>query len=126
MQDEFNNLPGLTCGANGQRLLLSRCRNSPKLLHQAQGIEIGPLFGDLATHEAKEIAAGKRHVLPSWGKTLKGPVMRATPDVANRYLVPLSDHVLSCELEVGEAGGVSDHQLFGRLDASNGWAARKV
>src|SRR5919109_2988447 len=23
----------------------------PKLVHQAQGIEVGPLFGDLATHE---------------------------------------------------------------------------
>ena len=126
MQDEFNNLLGFTCGDNGHTFRLSHCRNSPKLLHQAQGIEVGPLFGDLATHEAKDIGAGKRHVLPSWGKTLKGPLMRATPDVANRYLVPLSDHVLSRELEVGEAGGVRDHQLFGLLDASNGWAARKV
>src|SRR5919201_1862295 len=58
--------------ASASRFRLSHCRNPPKLLHQAQGIEVGPLFGDLATHEAKEIAAGKRHVLTSWGKTLKG------------------------------------------------------
>ncbi len=126
MQDEFNNLLGFTCADNGQRFLLSYCRNSPKLLHQAQGIKVGPLFGDLATHDAKEIAAAKRHVLPSWGKTLKGPVMRATPGVANRYFVSLSDHVLSRELEVREGGGVRDHKLFGTLDASNGWAARQV
>src|SRR5919201_5355455 len=49
---------------------------------------------------------------PVGEKTLKGPLMRATPGVANRYLVPLGDQVLSCELEVGEGGGVSDHQLL--------------
>src|SRR5919204_75471 len=113
-------------GRQRSYILLSHGRNTPKLVHQAQGIEVGPLFGDLATHEAKDIAAGKRHVLPSWGNTLKDPLMRATPGVANRYLVPLGDQVLSCELEVGEGGGVNDHQLFGLLDASNGWAARKV
>src|SRR5947209_18095550 len=106
--------------------ILSHCRNSPKLLQQSQGIEIGPLFGDLAIHAVKDIAAGKRHVLTSWGKTLKGPLMRAMPDIANRYLVPLSDQVLSYELEVGKGGGVSDHQLCGRLDARNGWATWKV
>ena len=94
--------PHFTCRDNGYILLLFHCRNTPKLLHQAQGIEIGPLFSDLATHEAEEIAAGKRHAITSWGKSLKGPVMRATPGVANRYLVPLRDHVLSRELEVGE------------------------
>src|SRR5213082_1688752 len=111
--------------ANASRFRLSHGRKTPKLLHQAQGIEVGPLFDDLATHDVKDIGAGKRHVLPSWGKTLKGPLMDATPSVANRHLVPLSNHVLSRELEVGEGGGVSGHQLFGLLDASNGWAARK-
>ena len=114
-------------GSASRAMLLSHCRHNPKLLHQAQGIEFGPLFGDLVTHEAIDIAAGKRHVLTSWGKTLKGPLMRATPGVANRYLVPLSDHVLSRGLEVGEGGGVNGHQLFSMLDARNGLrAARKV
>ena len=61
-----------TCRDTGHTFLLSHCRNVPKLSHQAQGIKVGPLFGDLASHEAKEIAAAKRHVFPSWGKTLKG------------------------------------------------------
>ena len=141
MQDEFNDrlsrkrqsfqLVGQRCakGDNGHQrsyILLSHGRNPPKLLHQAQGIEVGPLFGDLATHEAKDIGAGKRHVLPSWRETLKDSFMRTTPGVANRYLVSLSDQVLSRELEVGEAGGVRDHQLFGLLDASDGRPARKV
>src|SRR3989440_13095041 len=88
---------------------LSHCRNSPKLLHQAQGIDCGPLFGNLVTHEAIDINAGKRHVRTRWGNPLKDPLMRTAPDVANRYPVPLSEQVLSCGLEVGEGGGVSDH-----------------
>ena len=84
-------------------------KNGSKLLQQAQGIEVGPLFGDLAIHAVKEIAAGKYHMLTSWGKTLKDPLMRAMPGVANRYLVPLSDQVLSCELKIGKGSGVSDH-----------------
>src|SRR6266480_2393820 len=91
-----------TCRDTGHTFLLSYCRNFPKLLHQAQSIKVGPLFGDLATHEAEEIAAGKRHVLSSWGKTLKGPLMCATPGVANRYFIPLSDQILRRELEIGE------------------------
>jgi hypothetical protein len=46
------------CAAN-HTFLLSHCRNNPKLLQQAQGIEVGPLFGDLAIYAVKEIAAGK-------------------------------------------------------------------
>ncbi len=39
---------------------------------------------------------------PVGGKTLKGPLMHATPGVANRDLVPLSNHVFGRELEIGE------------------------
>ncbi len=61
MQDEFND----RLSRKRQRFLLSHGRKTPKLLHQAQGIEVGPLFDDLATHDVKDIGAGKRHVLPS-------------------------------------------------------------
>ncbi len=96
------------------------------MLEQAQGIQVGPLFGDLAVHNLEEIGAGKRHVLPRWRKTLKGSLLRAAPGVSDRYLVPLGDQVLSGELEVGEGGGEFYHQHFGLLDASNGLAAREV
>src|SRR5690348_18443919 len=48
--------PCFTCRDTGHPFLLSHDGNTPQLLHQAQGIEVGPLFGDLATHYPKEIA----------------------------------------------------------------------
>jgi hypothetical protein len=96
------------------------------LSHHAQGVEVGPLFGDPASRNAKDVSSRKRHTLSRWGDSLKVAMMGTAPGVANRYFVPLSNYVLGDELKVREGSGVREHQLLGLLNARDRRATGKV
>ena len=100
----------------GGSLDLSHWRDGAELLHQAKHVELNPLFGKLAVRNAVELIAGKGHLLASRRNAQEVPLMRATPGLANRYLVSFRDEILDGRLQVRKGREEGGRELSERHD----------
>src|SRR5574341_468407 len=92
--------------------LLSRCGHGAKVLQNAQPIELGPLFHDLASSDAADVDPGVHDLLARRRNAHELPVMRAAHREAVHDLVAFGTLVLNGEIEVGEGDEVEQVRLF--------------
>ena len=96
-------------------LSASRRWGDAKLLHQAHGIHLAPMFHKFATSNADSIDHTKGYALAGWGNTHKLAFMGATPGATEYHLVVFGDNVVNGDFKVWEGAAKDGGKGFDGL-----------
>jgi hypothetical protein len=97
---------------------LSWWGNDAKLLHHAQGIEVGPVFRDLAALDATYDYACYLYLVANGRNTRQLTSVSAAKRKTGSYLVPFGYLVLYGGLKIGEGTAVHKGVLLGGFNAA--------
>src|SRR3984893_6086515 len=102
----------LTSCPSRNALLVSHPRDHAELLHQAQHVQVRPLFSDLAVGDAKYTHTRHHELLAGWRDSREVACVRAPIAHAGCYLVPFCNQILNRDAGRWECRKTYRAQLF--------------